>query len=91
MCGGGYSDMWVFNPTSLSWLWMQGTVINTSNAGVYGTLGIAAASNVPGARTSGATWTDSSNNLTEQHMCSEFQIDAASHSESRTPIPGIHG
>ena len=31
--------------------------------GVYGTLGIAAAGNIPGARDSAATWTDSNGNF----------------------------
>ncbi len=55
---GGFSDMWVFDSSTLSWVWMSGTHISTSNAGVYGTQGTAAAANLPGARTSAATWTD---------------------------------
>ena len=36
---------------------------NAGQAGVYGTLGTAAAGNLPGGRTLASTWTDSSGNL----------------------------
>ena len=59
---GGYSDMWMFNTTTLYWTCESGVSANpnSSNAGIYGTMGTAAATNLPGARTSGASWTDSS-------------------------------
>lgn len=44
------------------WTWMGGS--NSGNAsGIYGTLGTPAAANVPGARTYGARWTDSTGNF----------------------------
>jgi N-acetylneuraminic acid mutarotase len=44
------------------WTWTGGpNVVNAS--GTYGTLGSAAAANVPGARDSAATWTDSAGNF----------------------------
>jgi hypothetical protein len=44
------------------WTWKGG--LSTANAsGVYGTLGAAAADNVPGARYDSSSWTDSSGNL----------------------------
>ncbi|WP_317897909.1 LamG-like jellyroll fold domain-containing protein [Aurantibacillus circumpalustris] len=44
------------------WTWIKGS--NTYGAfGVYGILGTPAVSNIPGARESGATWTDNSGNL----------------------------
>jgi N-acetylneuraminic acid mutarotase/ribosomal protein S11 len=44
------------------WTWVGGS--NTVNAsGVYGTLGVASTSNVPGAREAAVSWTDSSGNL----------------------------
>ena len=61
--GGGFSDMWVFNTANLGWTWEAGTNTSPSNAGVYGTMGTAAASNVPGARSSGATWVDTAGNF----------------------------
>jgi hypothetical protein len=59
---GALNDLWEFNPLTTEWTWMSGS--NTANAiGVYGTLGIAAASNVLGARSSAVGWIDSSGNL----------------------------
>ena len=44
------------------WTWMSGS--DTAGAiGVYGALGVASPSNVPGARDSGVSWTDSSGNF----------------------------
>ncbi|MGD0548449.1 MAG: kelch repeat-containing protein, partial [Terracidiphilus sp.] len=51
------------------WTWMggrqTGTFLTYPNGlpGVYGTLGMPAAGNIPGARDSAATWTDSKGNL----------------------------
>ena len=48
--------------TSSQWTWMKGdSTINSS--GVYGTKGVSAASNKPGARQGSATWTDASGNF----------------------------
>jgi len=60
---GDLNDLWEFNPTAGTWEWVSGS--NTPDAsGVYGTLGLAATSNVPGARSlAGSSWTDSSGNL----------------------------
>ena len=56
------NDLWKFNPTTGSWTWVGGS--NAGNAsGVYGTLGVASTSNVPGARQTPLSWTDSSGNL----------------------------
>jgi N-acetylneuraminic acid mutarotase len=61
------NDLWEFNPTAKTWMWVSGS--SSANAkGVYGTRGIAAANNIPGARGSndiGAaiSWADSSGNL----------------------------
>jgi N-acetylneuraminic acid mutarotase len=64
----GYAnDLWEFNPTTKMWAWMSGSsdtmVVNPSAPGVYGTQGVASASNVPGARQEAVSWTDSSGNL----------------------------
>jgi N-acetylneuraminic acid mutarotase len=65
---GGYngdipSDLWEFNPSTNEWTWMGGSN-NPYNfpgqPGVYGTLGVPAAGNIPSGRYSAAGWTDSS-------------------------------
>ena len=64
---GIFNDLWKYSPSTKEWTWVSGS--DTINAGgVYGTLGVASASNVPGARGSGGcgaalSWTDSSGNF----------------------------
>ncbi len=59
---GNLNDLWRFSPTTKQWTWLGGSnVVNA--AGVYGTLGTAAAGNVPGARYAASSWIDSSGNL----------------------------
>jgi N-acetylneuraminic acid mutarotase len=56
------NDLWVYDPTAQSWTLVNGP--STSNgAGTYGTQGVAAAGNVPGARAGAAYWIDGSDNL----------------------------
>lgn len=56
------NDLWKFNPDTQEWTWVSGS--KTGNApGVYGTEGVEAAANVPGARASATGWTDASGNL----------------------------
>jgi N-acetylneuraminic acid mutarotase len=62
---GVLDDLWEFNPRSAEWTWMGGndTIPPTSNLctpGVYGTLGVPAATNLPGPRAYGGAWTDAS-------------------------------
>ena len=48
------------------WTWMGGSSSVPSGSGqpgIYGTLGTAAAGNIPGGRDSAATWTDSKGNF----------------------------
>jgi hypothetical protein len=61
--GGSYlNDLWEFNTTGKTWTWVNGSnSINSS--GVYGTLGVAAATNVPGGRSNAVRWMDTSGNL----------------------------
>ncbi len=60
----GLNDVWKFIPSSNQWAWMAGassipfSVIG--EAGVYGTLGVSAAGNLPGARRGAVSWTDKS-------------------------------
>jgi N-acetylneuraminic acid mutarotase len=59
---GWLNDLWEFDPATNEWTWVSGK--STTNAtGVYGTLGVAAVGNVPGARDSAVGWTDSSGNF----------------------------
>jgi N-acetylneuraminic acid mutarotase len=60
--GDQLNDLWQYDPTTNQWTWMGGA--NTPNAvGVYGTQGVTAADNVPGARAYSATWVDDNGNL----------------------------
>ena len=57
---GWLNGLWKFDGTN--WIWVSGA--NTVNqAGVYGTKGIASASNVPEARYGSVSWKDSSGNF----------------------------
>ena len=56
------NDLWEFNSATNAWAWVGGSMTG-SQPGVYGTLGTAAAGNVPGGREMAADWTDSSGNL----------------------------
>ncbi len=59
---GDLNDLWQYSPSTGQWIWVGGG--NADNAsGVYGTLGTAAAGNVPGGRYSASPWIDSSGNL----------------------------
>jgi N-acetylneuraminic acid mutarotase len=59
---GTMNDLWEFNPTAGTWNWVSGSSTISALA-VYGTKGVAAAGNVPGARDNAAAWIDSSGNL----------------------------
>jgi len=52
------NDFWEFNPTTALWTWMGGSSVAAGQAGIYGTLGLAAPGNFPGVRTNSVTWTD---------------------------------
>jgi N-acetylneuraminic acid mutarotase len=56
------NDLWRFSPGSGQWTWVSGS--STSDAqGVYGTQGMVAAGNVPGARVLPVSWTDRAGDL----------------------------
>lgn len=60
--GGKWNDLWKYSQATGFWTWMSGS--STSGAvGVYGTVGSAAAGNVPGARAWASSWKDSSGNF----------------------------
>jgi N-acetylneuraminic acid mutarotase len=52
------NDLWEFNPSSNLWTWMGGSDIWGQWAGVYGTLGKPATTNIPGGRSGAISWTD---------------------------------
>ncbi len=56
------NDLWMYSPSTKQWKWVNGSS-SGNQVGVYGTLGVEAASNVPGARYFGTSWTDKSGNL----------------------------
>jgi hypothetical protein len=56
-----FNDLWMFSPTTKQWTWVSGSA-TTGASGTYGTLGMAASGNAPGARAGAATWTDAAGN-----------------------------
>jgi N-acetylneuraminic acid mutarotase len=54
---GSLSDVWMFNPSTSEWTWMNGPN-RLNQPAVYGTLGVPAAGNTPGQRTNPASWVD---------------------------------
>ena len=61
--GSGYlNDLWKYNTATNEWTWVKGDN-TTEQPGVYGTQGIPSATNKPGARHNGVSWTDGSGNL----------------------------
>jgi N-acetylneuraminic acid mutarotase len=59
---GMLNDLWKFDPTTDLWTWVSGSP-GLDAAGVYGTEGQAASSNVPGGRETATGWIDQNNNL----------------------------
>jgi N-acetylneuraminic acid mutarotase len=53
-----FNDLWSYSPTTGLWTWVGGANA-AGNAGSYGTLGVAAAGNLPPARTDAISWADS--------------------------------
>jgi hypothetical protein len=59
---GLLNDLWTFNLSTNQWTWVSGSkTINQS--GTYGTLGVAANSNVPGSRQASMCWLDAAGNF----------------------------
>src|SRR5580658_3427448 len=56
-----FNDLWEFVPPTNEWVWMSG--YDQTVAGVYGSLRVPAAGNVPGSREEAIGWIDSSGNL----------------------------
>ena len=69
---GILNDLWEFNPSTNQWAWMGGSsTLNCADLpqkycnqpGVYGTLGVPAAGNIPGSRALSFNWRDVNGNL----------------------------
>jgi N-acetylneuraminic acid mutarotase len=59
---GFLNDLWKYSTMTGLWTWVGGANVG-GTAGVYGTLGVAAAGNIPGARQGAVTWTDATGNF----------------------------
>ncbi len=59
---GYMNDLWRYSPLTGEWIWISGSD-TVESAGVYGTRGIASASNVPGGRELAVAWSDNDGNL----------------------------
>jgi hypothetical protein len=57
-----FSDLWSFDPSTSQWTWVNGPQ-GTNTKGVYGSMGVGAATNQPGARYFSAGWADPSGHL----------------------------
>lgn len=59
---GDLNDLWKYDAATGCWTWVKGSNQH-SQAGVYGTKGMSAPGNTPGARIAPATWTDADGRL----------------------------
>jgi N-acetylneuraminic acid mutarotase len=59
---GSLNDLWSFDPATTQWTYVSGFYL-TNEWGRYGTKGVPAPSNVPGARYRGASWIDAAGKL----------------------------
>lgn len=59
---GFFNDLWRYSILKNEWTWMKGSNLN-NQTGIYGTLGTAAAVNIPGARYGQAGWKDQTGKL----------------------------
>ena len=55
---GQLNDLWVFDSSNMTWMWVSGSQ-TLQPGGTYGAIGVPAASNAPGPRTSATVWVDS--------------------------------
>jgi VCBS repeat-containing protein len=54
---GRHNDLWTFNPDTEEWTWKHGSNL-VGQPGVYGTKGVSAPANTPGARQGAVCWTE---------------------------------
>jgi N-acetylneuraminic acid mutarotase len=63
---GSVDDLWEYSPAINQWAWMGGnsaSALVKSEFGVYGTLGVPSANNLPGGRSNAVTWVDANGNF----------------------------
>lgn len=53
-----FNDLWEYDPTTNNWRWIKGNKSGLDPLGIYGTKGIAAPANIPGARKDSFTWSN---------------------------------
>jgi hypothetical protein len=61
--GGYFNDLWKYNISTNVWTWMSGDSITREVGGNYGSYGVEATTNRPGARKSPMGWSDGLGNL----------------------------
>ena len=59
---GYLNDLWMYSPHNKNWTWVGGSS-TISVAGVYGTLGTAATTNIPGSRAGASAFVDAKGNF----------------------------
>lgn len=59
---GYLNDLWKFDQVAGQWTWISGDS-SLNEHGIYGSLGVASSTNLPGARQNGYAWTDSEGDL----------------------------
>jgi Kelch motif len=59
---GVLNDAWEYDLSAAKWIWMGGSQSH-GQAGTYGTLGMGAAGNIPGARSAAVGWIDAVGNF----------------------------
>ena len=102
---GTLNDLWQYDPTTNEWTWMSGSSTPDA-ASAYGTLGVAAPGNIPGARLAPVSWRDSTGRFwlfggrthpSNDYFNEIWSYDPSTHlwtweGGSSTPnSPGIHG
>lgn len=67
------NDVWVYKPTTNQWTWIGGSTL-VGASGVYGTQGVAAALNAPGARQAAVSWVDAAGHV---WLCGGYGVDSS--------------
>lgn len=76
---GWENDLWKFDISTKQWTWMGGGISQNNRQGppgVYGTLGVPAAGNIPGGRYEAMSWTDKDGNF---WLFGGYGFDSAGH------------
>jgi N-acetylneuraminic acid mutarotase len=79
---GELNDLWRYSPSGGDWTWVGGSA-TAGTGGTYGTQGVAAAANDPGARATAAAWTDASGNF---WLYGGYGYDQAAHANDLSDL-----